>query len=168
MGAKQNTVPTLSEDDDAHKGARIIVAESYTAPDGSVYVHQDLARVVEPWAVEQHIKPAKVSESFGDVDSWAEYVTRYGEGSGDFPALVTWSERGLRAVLDYHGVAQEPNRCQWVAEMPFTLTAVWRKWATLANGNPRSQREILEAFEDLGADIVEPSAADLVALVHSL
>lgn len=146
----------------------VIVAPSYTAPDGSVYVHKDLVQTVDAWAVESHIRRRTIKESFGDVDSWAEYVVRYGEGDGDFPALVTWSEAGLRAVLDYHGVDQTPNRCEWVAEMPFTLAPAWRKWAALANGSPRSQREILEAFEDLGADIVEPTAADLVALVRTL
>ncbi len=167
MGAKQNTVPTLSEDDDAHKGAHIIVAESYTAPDGSVYVHQDLCRVVEPWAVEQHISPIKAHESFGDVESWAEYVTRFASVE-QFAPLLTWSERGLRAVLDYHGDDGTPRRCQWTAEHPFTLAPAWRKWAALATGSPRSQREVLEAFEDLGADILEPAAADLVALVRTL
>lgn len=166
--AQQPTIPVLGEDSREQTAPHILAATSYTAKDGSVYVHKDLVQVVRPWETEVHISPPKVSESFGDVDSWAEYVTRYGEGGGDFPAFVTWSEKGLRAVLDYHGVAQDANRCQWVAEHPFTLSLVWRKWAALANGSPRSQREVLEAFEDLGADIVEPTATELVALVRTL
>lgn len=165
---QQLTIPVLGEDSREQTAPHILAATSFSAKDGSVYVHKDLVQVITPWAVEDHIGPARVSESFGDVDSWAEYVHRYGEPDGDFPAFVTWSEKGLRAVLDYHGVGQEPNRCQWVAEHPFTLSPVWRKWAALANGNPRSQREVLEAFEDLGADIVEPAATDLVALVRTL
>ena len=148
----------------------ITIPAAYTDPKtGAVFVHSALDLAIEPWAVEQHISPIKAHESFGDVDSWAEYVNVYASaGDGDERPLITWSEKGLRAVLDYHNVERAPNRCQWVAEMPFILSPVWRKWAALANGSPRSQREILEAFEDLGADIVEPTAADLVALVRTL
>jgi len=148
----------------------ITIPAAYTDPKtGAVYVHEALDLAIDAWDVEGHISPAKVSESFGDVDSWVQYVNTYAsDGEGDNRPLITWSEKGLRAVLDYHSTERVSNRCQWVAEMPFTLTAVWRKWATLANGSPRSQREVLEAFEDLGADIVEPTAADLVALVRTL
>lgn len=146
------------------------IAPAYTdSRTGAVYVHESLELALEPWEAERHISPPRVSESFGDVDSWAQYVNVYAsDGEGEHRPLITWSEKGLRAVLDYHAVDREPNRCQWVAEHPFTLSPVWRKWAMLANGSPRSQREVLEAFEDLGADIVEPSAADLVALVRTL
>lgn len=166
----ERTITPITELDCEQTQPRLTIDPTIRAGDGSEYAFNGTgySRIVEPWAVENHIGPAKVSESFGDVESWAEYVRQYGEHEGDFPAFVTWSEKGLRAVLDYHSVAQEPNRCQWVAEHPFTLSPVWRKWAALANGNPRSQREVLEAFEDLGADIVEPAAADLVALVRTL
>lgn len=148
----------------------ITVPAAYTDPKtGAVYVHDSLALAIDPWAVETHISHPKVSESFGDVDSWAAYVNVYADdGQGDYRPLITWSEKGLRAVLDYHGIDRAPKRCQWIAEHPFTLSPTWRKWAALANGSPRSQREVLEAFEDLGADILEPSAADLVALVRTL
>lgn len=148
----------------------ITIPSAYTDPKtGAVYVHSSLDLAIDAWEVEGHISPAKVSESFGDVDSWAQYVNTYAsDGAGDERPLITWSEKGLRAVLDYHSIDQKPNRCQWVAEMPFILSPVWRKWAALANGSPRSQREVLEAFEDLGADILEPAAADLVALVRTL
>lgn len=168
MGAKQETLPTLSQDDAAQKAAHIIVAESYAAPDGSVYVHKDLVQAVAPWAVEQHIGPAKAAESFGDVESWADYVKRYGGEDEVYPAYLTWSEKGLRAVLDYHGTDQEPNRCRWTAEMPFVLHSRFKRWQLLANGAARSQREVLEAFEDCAEDIVDPVAADLVTLVRAL
>lgn len=152
----------------AQSAPHLTVAPAYTAPDGSVYVHHDLAKVVDPWSVEAHIGPVRAHESFGDVESWAAYVLRYAEEDAVWPAFLTWSEKGLRAVLDYHSTEQEPNRCQWTAEHPFVQSLQYRKWAALANGVAKSQRDVLEAFEDLGPDIVEPTAADLVSLVRVL
>lgn len=165
---QQPTIPVLSEDSKEQTAAHVLAATSFSARDGSVYVHKDLVQVVEPWAVENHISPVLAGESFGDVESWAAYVTRYGGVDEVWPAFLTWSERGLRAVLDYHGTDQEPGRCQWTADHPFTLSAQMRRWQALANGHAKSQREVLEAFEDLAADIVDPSAADLVTLVRTL
>jgi len=162
--------PTTTPIDDGklQTASRLAVAPSYTAPDGSVYVHKDLVQSVEPWAVERHIGPAIARESFGDVESWADYVKRYGGQDEVWPVYLTWSEKGLRAVLDYHGTDQEPNRCQWTAEMPFALHSRFKRWQILANGTARSQREVLEAFEDYAEDIMDPVAADLVTLVRTL
>lgn len=144
------------------------IAPAWTDPKtGATYIHQDFDIGTAPWEAEAHISPIKAAESFGDVESWAAYVTTYAKPAPR-PPLVTWSEKGLRAVLDYHGTDQEPNRCQWTAEMPFVLHARFKRWQVLANGNARSQRDVLEAFEDCAEDIVDPPAADLVTLVRTL
>lgn len=145
---------------------RLTIAPSFTAPDGSVYVHQDLHKVVEPWAVEAHIAPIKKTERFGDVESWVSYVTEF--GGEDENVLLTWSEHGLRAVMDYHYTDGTPQRCQWIAEHPFQLTSQWQAWAHLADGRPRSQRQLLESLEDLSEDIVEPDGATVVGILRTL
>lgn len=145
---------------------RLTIAPAYTAPDGSVYVHQDLARVTEAWAVEGHIAPINRTEKFGDVESWAAYVSEFG-GKGE-NVLLTWSERGLHAVMDYHHTDGTPARCTWVATHPFEHTPQWRAWRALADGRARSQKDALESLEDLAEDIVEPEAAAVVGILRSL
>lgn len=162
------TLPVQDEYTPSQTAAKIVIAPAYTDPrTGAVYVHESLEPAVLPWESEAHISPIKAAESFGDVESWAAYVERFASVE-QFAPLLTWSEAGLRAVLDYHGDDGTARRCQWTATHPFTLAPAYRKWAALADGRPKSQREVLEAFEDLGADIVEPQATELVALVRTL
>lgn len=153
--SSQNTAP------------RLMIEAAYTAPDGSVYVHQDLVKAVEPWAVEMHIAPVRAAERFGDVPSWAEYVTRFSAPTPYLP-LLTWSETGLRAVLDYHASDASTGRCQWTAVHPFQRSDQWAAWARLADGQPRTQKQAIESLEDLAEDIKEPTAADLVGILRKL
>jgi hypothetical protein len=146
---------------------RLTIAPSFQAPDGSVYVHQDLVKVVEPWAVEAHVGPIRGAEKFGDVESWVAYVARYA-GTSEHEPLLTWSEAGLRAVLDYHSADLDAGRCQWTALHPFERSDQWRAWSRLADGQARSQKQAIEALEDLAEDIQEPSAADLVGILRKL
>lgn len=145
---------------------RLTIAPSYTAPDGSVYVHQDFNKVVSEWQVEQHIPPINRTERFGSVEAWAAYVLDYATTDG--PHLLTWSESGLRAILDYIGPGQDPGRCTWKAEHPFEQTTQWRRWTELANGRARGQQELLEALEDNADDIVEPVAAEIQKLLRTM
>lgn len=147
----------------------LTVVASYTDPQtGAVYVHRDLVAALGPWDVENHIPPVKRTERFGDVESWAAYVQRYaGDPDEGFAPLLTWSERGLTAVLDYHTTV-EPDRCQWIAEHAFERSAAWKRWEQIASGQARSQRQVLESLEDLAEDIVQPSAGELLAILRTL
>lgn len=151
----------------ASTAPRLAIAPSYTAPDGSVYVHTDLHRVVDAWAVEEHIRPTHEKIALGDVESWVAYVRRFAGGGEEFAPLLTWGSRGLSATLDYHS-AGEPDRCQWVATMPFTLSPEWRAWTALANNHAIPHRAAIERLEDLAGDILEPAPADLMALLRTL
>lgn len=152
---------------------RLSIAPSYRDHEtGALYVHEDLKQVLEPWAVEGHIGPINRTERFGDVTSWVAYVQAFAQPRW---TLLTWSEAGLRAVLDHHERSEinpaappEPGRCQWIATQPFERSIPWRAWQALADGRARTQRQTIEALEDLAEDIVEPDAATLVGLLRSL
>lgn len=147
---------------------RLAIAPSYKDHQtGALYIHEDLKNVQGPWAEEAHIPPVHASEKFGDVASWVEYVKRF-SGAPDFPPFLTWSPKGLMAVLDYHRSAEEPGRAQWTAECPFERSIEWRAWRELANGQPIAQQPAVEKLEDLGADIYDPLAADLMGLLRQL
>lgn len=144
---------------------RVVVAPAWTDPrTGQTFVHRDLVPVTPDWTREDHIGPTSRNEKFGDVESWASYVTRYADQS----ALLTWCSRGLSAVLDYPTDLETPGRCQWTAVHPFTLSAEWRAWAAFASGSALSQRQAIEKLEDLGEDITEPAQADLTKLLRDL
>ena len=149
---------------------RLTIASSYTDPrTGALYVHADLEQVIPDWEVERHISPIKRTEQFGDVESWAEYILRFGcDSQGDSPPLLTWSESGLTAILDYHSADGTPGRCAWLAVYEFRRSAAWTRWSTLANSRPRTQRDLLEALEDLAEDITDPAPADLVSILRTM
>lgn len=159
------TVPAAKYGQDA---PRIIVEAAYVDPTtGAVYVHQDLVQTVKPFETEDHIGAIERTERFGDVASWAAYVKRFG-GNSSFPPFLTWSESGLSAILDYHGRLEAPGRCQWKANQPFERSLQWKAWAALTDGRARGQKDVIEALEDLGADIVEPDAASLLTILRTL
>lgn len=145
---------------------RLTIAPSYTDPaTGAVYVHRDLELAINPWDVESHVGPIKRLEHFGDVESWAAYVRRF---AAEGTALLTWSELGLRAVLDYHRSGAEPGRCQWTAAHPFQRSDQWQAWASLADGRRLVQRTLIESLEDLAPAIVTPDAATLMGILGKL
>lgn len=169
MTAK-NTPPVVPADqNDDHTAPIVIVDTHFTGPDGAFYAYDGTGytRVTEPWAVQQHIAPIERTERFADVESWVEYVKRFG-GMDEHAPFLTWSETGLSAVLDYHGHQDAPGRCQWKAVQPFERSLQWKAWAALTDGRARKQKELIEALEDLGADIVEPDAAKLLTILRTL
>jgi hypothetical protein len=134
---------------------------------GALWVHKDLVQVLAPWEVERHVGPIRANESFGDVESWAAYVTRFA-AVPEYTPLVTWNSAGLLAVLDYHAHAEESGRTQWSARMPFVEAPEFAAWMQLADGRGKPQRVAIEALEDRGADIVEPAAGELMAMLRTL
>ena len=133
---------------------------------GALYVHQDLVKTQEPWAEEAHIAPMKVTEQFGDIESWVAYVLNHGSTES---TLLTWNSKGFRAVLDYANRDEGlPGRCQWKAEMPFRSSVQWDAWRMLANGQAMGQKTAIERIEDLSTDIVQPAPSDLMGILRTL
>lgn len=149
----------------------LIVAPVYRDPiNGGVWVHRDLVAMREPWEdtdrEREYIPPVKAAESFGDVESWAAYVTRFGSQQ---EVLLTWNAGGLRAVLDYHNSEMgQPGRCQWTASHAFAQSRQLVRWAGFANGAPRAQKDLIEFLEDMADTVQSPSAADLTGILRTL
>lgn len=141
-----------------------------------LHVHKDYVKVTDDWAEEAHIPPMRVTERFGDIGSFVEYVQRY-SANGPLPTLLTWNEHGFLAVLDYavpmpkgssvSGLG-EPGRCQWIAEMPFIHSRQWDRWISFANGQVVGQKTAVERLEDYSEDIVDPDTASLMSILRSL
>ncbi len=145
----------------------VTIAPTYKDEEtGALYVHQDLVKVQEPWEEEAHISPMDVTERFGDVESWVEYVERFG-GGPDYPPFLIWNRRGLQAVLDYPADQGSSGRCQWRAECPFVTTRQWNAWTGLAL-QAVGQRAAVERIEDLAEDILQPAPADLAGILRTL
>lgn len=121
--------------------------------------------IVEPWAHEQHLPPVKSAELFGDMESWAVYLQRFGAPK---EALVTWNSAGLKAVLDYHDDDRNPGRCQWTAAYPFTFTPEFKAWLALCQRGWMNQKTAVDELEPLIATIEEPAAATILELFRNL
>lgn len=140
--------------------AHLTIAATYKDPaTGATFVHSDLVRVQEPWAEESHIPPMSANESLGDVESFAAYVSRYAVIDS---AFLTWNSRGLHATLDYD------ERGHWHVDMPFRSSPAWVAWTQFACNRAMPQKQAVESLEDLASDIVEPAAADLMAILRGL
>lgn len=126
---------------------------------GAVYVHQDLAQVTAPFENEGHTGPVELIEHLGDVQSWCEYVTTF---DVDGSTLCSWSENGLRAILDY------PDRRTWSAMHMFKRTPEFNAWASIATGSPIEHRKAVEFLEDHAPEIQEPDQGSLLELIRSL
>lgn len=166
---------TLPAEDEDRPGTadHIVVAPYYKdEKTGAVYVHQDLRAVAAPWAEEEHIGPPKGDEKFGDVESWVSFVQRHaqrhaGEDEGEHASpFVTWNSKGLRAVLDYHGI--NPGRCQWLASCPFVQSPEFRLWSSVATGQAIPHQKFVEFLDDHLPDVVEPDPAALLNLLRGL
>ena len=166
MTAKQTSTEPVDQYS-IQAAPRLTLQASVKDATGAEWVHQDYQRVSEPWAVEQHVGPIKATERLGDIESWTRYVARF-SGADTFAPLLTWSEAGLRAVLDYHTGEGDAGRAQWVAEHPFARTVQWLRWSRIADGHGKSQSELLEFFEDNAPDIVAPAAAEVARTLRTL
>lgn len=149
----------------ASVGPRLAIAPAYEDRDtGAVWVNRGLELQIAPWAVEEHIGPPKTTAMLGDVASWVEYVRRY---SMTQPPLLTWNQKGLTAILDYHLSVDAPGRCDWKAFHPFKRSRVWLAWMELTRG-PLPQSVAVEKLDDRHADIVDPTPADLMKILRNL
>ena len=153
--------------DDEHHAPHLTIQAHHKASDGSEYLREgDVYRqIVAPWSVEQHIGPFRAGERLGDIESWCAFVDRF--STDDVEPLLTWSDKGLKATLDY-GLMDAPGHRQAVAEHPFLRTRQWEAWQWIAGGNAIGQKALIEALEDHRQDIQEPDAATVVGLIRSL
>lgn len=136
---------------------------------GTWAVHKDLVTVIKPYEFEDHVGPPKAQEKFGDVQSWADFIKRF-SAAPDFPPFLTWSNKELRAVLDFHTSAAPDGagHCQFTASMAFSYSREWVAWNGLADGHGRTHQVMIEFLEDHGDDIENPVAGDLMNLLRSL
>ncbi len=173
MTEKKPTTTDPIDEGRTSTAPRLAIAPSWKdSKTGALYIHESLVQVQAPYLEESHVAPMAVTEPFGDVESFVAYITRFGELE---TTHLTWNSAGLRAVLDYANEMSDdaarslaPGRCQWTARLPFHTSTAWRAWMAFANNEPRSQKMAVEKLEDLAADIVEPSPADLMALLRGL
>lgn len=121
--------------------------------------------VVAPWAHEDHIPPVKAVELFGDMESFAAYIERFGAPD---ETLTTWNAAGLKATLDYHTNDRDPGRCQWTAAYPFTFTPEFRAWKALCEKSWMGQKAAVDELEPLIDTIEKPAGAELVQLFRDL
>lgn len=155
-------------DNDIQEAPRIIIEPGVSAPDGSYWVFNGAGydRAVEPWAVEQHVGPAKAAIKLGDVRPWVAYVQRYHHADR---LLLTWSDAGLRAVLDYHASLDGAGRAQWTAEHPFVTSSQWRAWTAFADGKTLwTQQQTVNKLDELADDIVAPVASEVLDIIRTL
>jgi len=154
--------------DDEQTQPRLTIEPSVTAPDGSFWVFNGTGydKVVDAWSVEQHIRPAAVTARLGDVRSWVQYVERYHQPDR---LLLSWSERGLRAILDFHQTLDAPGRAQWTAEHPFVTSSQWNAWTGFADGKTAwSQQQTVNKLDELADDVVSPVASEILDIIRTL
>jgi hypothetical protein len=162
------TLPDASgETNDSHE---VLVESAYCdVRTGALYIHEDLKKVKGDWEDEAHIPPAKATERFGDVESFAKYVTTFHTLAST--PFITWNASGLRAELDYHSVVDGdvvPGRRQWIATHPFVSSPEWDAWTGIAKGHAIQQAKAVEFLEDHAADIKDPPAVDLLNLLRKM
>lgn len=149
----------------------IIIDPSWVDEDtGAVYLHKDLVQVKKPHEDDAYIKPIEVDLKFGNVQSWAAYIERYGNPA---QTLISWSETGIQAQLDYHyhephAEALIPGRCTHMVRLPFQPTREFTAWSTFANDNRVSQSAAIEHLERWATTISEPDTLTLLKLIASL
>lgn len=159
------TLPAFGGEQLQRDGSPIIVEPFYKDPaTGATWVHRDLVQVQDAWAEVEHVGPVKEHAKFGDIESFAGYVTHY-SGERDDDVFINWNSKRILVLLDYHG--SEPGRCQWIAEYPFELSREWKAWMELCGG-AKSQQTAVDKLEDLMDGIVEPGGAELMNIIRGL
>ena len=163
----KHTVPAENQEQEA-AARHLILTSHFETADGATWAWtpSGYMMIVDPWAVEDHIGPIAASESFGDVESWAAYINRF--ALRDYPPHLTWSSRGLHAIIDYHAGFDGPDRCQWNASHPFILSPEWRAWISLEQQGAITQKAAIDFLDDHYEDITHPVAGDLLGIMRVL
>lgn len=149
-----------------------IIVPHVATHDGSEFVHKDLLRVVEPWAVADHIDSPRGVLAMQDLPSLARFIRTYGTQA---KTLIMWSgdqagSGGIDAVLDYHEPVPngiEPDRAQFGASFPFRLHPQFQIWKTLLDA-PHKQAQAVELIESVFDTIKAPEPAVLIEILSKL
>ena len=157
-----NTIPATGQEQGAAAPHLILEPTVIDEITGARWVHKDYQDAIPPWFTQDHIYPVCVTERFGDVESWAAYISSYSSYSRKKGFFATWSGTGLRAVLDY------PFGRQWIAEAPFVHTPEWQAWSSAAKGQAIPHVTAVEFLDDHAPDIHEPDSATLLNLLRNL
>lgn len=166
MAGEQIIHPVLSSFDDDQHAAHLTIQAHHKADDGSEWLREGhgYTKIVEPHEPDTYIPPFAAAEKLGDIESWCAFVERFSLES--VTPLLTWSQNGLKAVLDY-GEMDAPGRRRAVAEHPFLTTRQWQAWQKIT-GQTHGQKALIEALEEHRQDVREPDAAKMVELIRSL
>lgn len=160
-------ITPVTENDDEQTQPRLTIDPEITAPDGSFYVFDGQSgyrKVVEAHESDTYIPPFRSEAKLGDIESWCAFVVQFSMPS--VMPLLTWSQNGLKAVLDY-GEMDAPARRRAVAEHPFQTTRQWQAWQKIT-GQAHGQKALIEALEEHRQDVQDPDAAKMVELIRSL
>jgi uncharacterized protein YfdQ (DUF2303 family) len=128
-------------------------------PDGG---HHDVS---EPNAVDK-IMPGHIAQAvtLQTSDSLADYVNRF--ATPQTLLLADIDQDLILAAVDYHGPA-EAGHLDHRAVLRLPRSMEWKTWADV-NGKLMGQLEFARFLEENAADIVEPSAADLLEACRDL
>lgn len=170
MGDTKPTV--LPANNDIQEAPRIIIEPSVSGPGDSLWVFdgQGYKPAIAPFEIQaqrdQYVGPAKASVSLGDVASWVAYVKRYHRPER---LLLTWSEHGLKAVLDAHESLDAAGRGQWTASHPFLKSSQWDNWTAFANGKTSwTQKAAVDKLDEYADDVVDPVSATLLDILRTM
>lgn len=102
------------------------------------------------------------SPTFDDAGSFASYVKQF---SGPNTRVFLGESGQFVGVIDYH--SELPARTTHRASFHLTPSPEWRFWAA-QHDKWLTQEQIVELLEEHRADVISPSAADLIAVASSL
>lgn len=122
----------------------------------------------------KYLEPAKESPlpsyitacpTFHDAGSFASYVSAFKDTSTR--VFLDALNASFHAVMDYHTELGTVARCAHRAVFKLQQSPEWVFWSKL-HDVWLTQERVIEILEDHRADIVSPSAADLVKLASDL
>lgn len=99
------------------------------------------------------------------VDSLVEYVNRF--KGGDTVLFADIVQSSIAALLDYHGQPAKPAHVAHRAVMQLPFSEEWKTWTGI-NNKLMPQLEFARFIEENAADVLAPSAADLLEVARDL
>ena len=142
-----------------------VIAHHYRDPiTGMQFIHKDMVEILEP----HPIMPPTGDTALADAKSWVHYITRYGNPS---LALLTWNDRRMKAILDYHkaGHEQAAGRAEWSATYAYPFTPIFSKWDLALGGDGRLSHEgFVELMERTLTYITESEQADSALMMDTI
>lgn len=146
-------------------------AKAIQRPDGGLTVIAP--RDTNPIQIEPLEKPlARIRQAptFHDSESFVAYVNAFKTDRtrlfGEPGALAQDNAAVVRAYFDYHKAPAEADRLAHAATFKPRYSDQWDRWVKVCE-RALKQAEFAEFIEECRADIVEPSAAQLLDVVRT-